>query len=91
MISNLPLQVGGAVRDPLAFASLTPGFNGQTANSARVFTSYYTRGMADKAGGRKFRSMAPTSRTHGRTKSVQYGRVSRLGRGIQGHVFQFLG
>jgi Carboxypeptidase regulatory-like domain/TonB-dependent Receptor Plug Domain len=42
MISNLPLQVAGAVRDPLAFAKLTPGFNGQTANSAREFQTYYT-------------------------------------------------
>jgi hypothetical protein len=42
MISTLPLQVAGAVRDPLAFAKLTPGFNGQTANSAREFQTYYT-------------------------------------------------
>lgn len=42
MISTLPLQVAGAVRDPLAFTKLTPGFNGQTANSAREFQTYYT-------------------------------------------------
>ena len=42
MISSLPLQVAGAVRDPLAFTKLTPGFNGQTANSAREFSTYYT-------------------------------------------------
>ena len=42
MISDLPLQVAGAVRDPLAFSKLTPGFNGQTANSAREFQTYYT-------------------------------------------------
>lgn len=42
LLSTLPLQVGGAVRDPLAFTKLTPGFNGQTANSAREYQSYYT-------------------------------------------------
>lgn len=41
-ILNLPLQVGGAVRDPLAFARLTPGFTGNTANSAVEYQTYYT-------------------------------------------------
>ncbi len=41
-ILNLPLQVGGSVRDPLAFAKLTPGFTGSTANSAIEFQTHYT-------------------------------------------------
>ena len=42
LIQNLPIQVGGAVRDPLAFARLTPGFTGSTANSAVEYTTFYT-------------------------------------------------
>ena len=41
-ILNLPLEVSGAVRDPLAFTKLTPGFNGATGNSAINFQAHYT-------------------------------------------------
>jgi len=41
-ILNLPLQVAGAVRDPLAFAKLTPGFAGSTANSAVEYQTFYS-------------------------------------------------
>jgi hypothetical protein len=41
-ILNLPLQVGGAIRDPIAFVKLTPGFNGGTSNSSVDYTTYNT-------------------------------------------------
>jgi len=41
-ILNLPLQVGGAIRDPIAFVKLTPGFNGGTSNSSIDYTTYNT-------------------------------------------------
>jgi len=41
-ILNLPLEVSGSVRDPLAFTKLTPGFNGATGNSAVNFQAHYT-------------------------------------------------
>lgn len=41
-IFNLPLQVGGSARDPLAFAKLTPGFVGQSTNSAVEYTTFYS-------------------------------------------------
>ena len=42
LIQDLPVQVGGAARDPLAFTRLTPGFTGTTANSAIEYQSFYT-------------------------------------------------
>ena len=42
LIQDLPIQVGGAVRDPLAFARLTPGFTGSTANSGVEYRTFYT-------------------------------------------------
>ncbi len=41
-IQNLPLQVSGAVRDPLAFTRLTPGFAGQTSNSSVEYQTFYS-------------------------------------------------
>ena len=42
VILNLPLQVAGAARDPLAFAKLTPGFAGSTANAGLEYQTFYS-------------------------------------------------
>src|SRR4030095_343675 len=62
-ILSLPLQVGGAVRDPLAFARLTPGFTGATANSAIEFQTHYSINGGQSAGTQILVDSAATTHT----------------------------